>query len=116
MKIKLIALALVLAAAAACNTFIHGSGTTDQNQPTYLQVDNQGFQDMDVFAARFGQRVRLGLATGLHKTNFTISSGLVVGLTPLRFVADPIGGSRASVSQETTVAPGDTVVMTIPPA
>jgi len=40
---------------------------------------------------------------------------LVSGLTPLRFVADPIGGNRASVSQEITVAPGDTVVLMIPP-
>jgi hypothetical protein len=116
MRIKSIALALLLAGAAACNTFMHGSGTADQNQQTYLQVDNQGFQDMDVFAARFGQRARLGLATALHKTNFTIPSALISGLTPLRFVADPIGGSRPSVSQEITVAPGDTVVMTIPPA
>lgn len=115
MRIKSIALALLLAGGAACNTFMHGSGTGDQNQQTYLQVDNQGFQDMDVFAARFGQRARLGLATALHKTNFTIPSALISGLTPLRFVADPIGGSRASVSQEITVAPGDTVVMTIPP-
>jgi hypothetical protein len=116
MRIKSIAIALLLAGVAACNAFARGSGATDQNQPTFLQVDNQAFQDMDVFAARFGQRVRLGFATGLHKTNFTIPSGLVVGLTALRFIADPIGGSRASVSQEITVAPGDTVVMTIPPA
>jgi hypothetical protein len=40
---------------------------------------------------------------------------MVSGLTPLRFIADPIGGRRASVSQEITVSPGDTVVMTIPP-
>ena len=115
MKIKSIAFALILAGIAACNTFARGSGTTDQNQPTIVEVDNQGFQDMDVYAVRSGQRVRLGLATGIHRTNFTIPSSFVSGLTPLRFVADPIGGKRASVSQEITVAPGDTVVMTIPP-
>ena len=49
-----------------------------------------------------------------RKTNFTIPSTLLSGLTPMRFIADPIGGSRASVSQEITVAPGDTVLMTIP--
>jgi hypothetical protein len=27
-------------------------------------------------------------------------------LTPLRFIADPIGGTRPSVSEEITVAPG----------
>lgn len=114
MKINSIAVALFLAASAACNTFTHGGPAPDQGQPTILEVDNQAFQDMDVYAVMSGQRVRLGLATGVHKTNFTIPPSLVNGLTSLRFVADPIGGRRASVSQEITVAPGDTVVMTIP--
>ena len=115
MKITLLALALVLAGAAGCKTLSHGSGVADQNQTTVLQVDNQGFIDMDVFALRSSQRVRLGTAPGASKSSFTIPPSLVSGLTPLRFIADPIGGRRASVSQEITVAPGDTVVMTIPP-
>ena len=66
------------------------------------------------YAVRSSQRVRLGIATGNGKTNFNIPSILMSGLTALHFVADPIGGRRASVSQEITVAPGDTVVLTIP--
>jgi len=115
MKISTIAFALLLLGATACKTLSHGSGTSNQNQPTVLQVDNQGFLDMNVYAVRSGQRVRLGTATGNNKTNFTVPRSLVSGLTSLRFIADPIGGSRASVSQEITVAPGDTVVLTIPP-
>ena len=114
MKIQLIAFALFFATVTACNTFARGSATTDQNQPTVVEVDNQGFQDMDVYVVRSGQRLRLGLATGIHKTNFTIPPSVVNGLTTLHFIADPIGGRRASVSQEISVAPGDTVVMTIP--
>ena len=113
MKIKSLALALVLFG-AGCKTLSPGSGSTNQNQATVLQVDNQGFIDMDVFTLRSSQRVRLGTAPGASKSNFTIPPSLVSGLTPLRFIADPIGGKRASVSQEITVAPGDTVVMTIP--
>jgi hypothetical protein len=113
MKIKSLALALVLLG-AGCKTLSPGSGSTNQNQATVLQVDNQGFIDMDVFTLRSSQRVRLGTAPGASKSNFTIPPSLVSGLTPLRFIADPIGGRRASVSQEITVAPGDTVVMTIP--
>lgn len=115
MKIRSLALALVLLGAAGCKTLSRGSGTSDHNQPTVLQVDNQGFIDMDVFTLRSSQRVRLGTAPGAGKSTFTIPSTLINGLTPLRFIADPIGGRRASVSQEITVAPGDTVVMTIPP-
>lgn len=115
MKIQSIAFALLLLGAPACKTFSRGSGASNQNQVTVLQVDNQGFQDMDVFAVRSSQRVRLGTAPGNGKSNFNIPSSLVSGLTPLRFIADPIGGRRASVSEEITVAPGDTVVLTIPP-
>jgi hypothetical protein len=115
MKSKSIVAAIIIASVAACSTFSRGSGNADQNQPTVVEVDNQGFQDMDVYAVRSGQRWRLGVATGTSKTKLTIPRTIVSGLTPLRFVADPIGGRRASVSQEITVEPGDTVVMTIPP-
>jgi len=115
MKIRTIALSILLLGAAACKSLSHGSGDIDPAQPTVLQVDNQGFLDMNVYAARSSQRVRLGTAAGNSKTNFTIPPTLVSGLTPLRFLADPIGGRRASVSEEITVAPGDTVVLTIPP-
>jgi hypothetical protein len=117
MKIQTIAFSLLLLGAAACKTLSHGSGDSEQVQagPTILQVDNQGFLDMNVYAARNSQRVRLGTATGNNKTNFRIPASLVSGITPLHFVADPIGGRRASVSQEINVAPGDTVVLTIPP-
>jgi hypothetical protein len=114
MKSRSIAFALVLLGITACNAYSRGS-TIDQNQRTVLQVDNQGFLDMDVFAARSVERMRLGIAPGNSKTNFTIPHSLVSGLTTLHFIADPIGGRRASVSQEITVAPGDTVLLTIPP-
>lgn len=114
MKSRSIALALFFPSLLACTTMASGSGGADQNQPTVLQVENQGFPDMTVYAVRSGQRVRLGIATGLSKSKFTIPSSLLSGVTPLRFVADPIGGNRASVSQEITVSPGDTVMMTIP--
>ena len=116
MRTRLIGFTLLLAGLFACNALRRGTNATDLNGPTVVQVDNQGFLDMTVYAARSSQRVRLGIATGNTKTNFNIPSVLVSGLTPLRFVADPIGGRRASVSQEITVAPGDTVVLTIPPA
>ena len=115
MRIRSVALVLVFLGVTACNAFSRGSATSSQHAPTIVQVDNEGFLDMDVFAVRSGQRVRLGMATGNSKTNLTIAPALVGGLTTLRFIADPIGGSRASVSQDITVAPGDTVVLTIPP-
>lgn len=114
MKIRSTALTLFILAVAACNAF--GGSANDPNQPMVVQVDNQGFSDMTIFAVRNSQRVRLGIATGNSKTNFTIPRSVSGGLASLRFIADPIGSRRNSVSEEITVAPGDTVVLMIPPA
>ena len=115
MKTRFFLVAAALVSVAACNGFKRGSGSTTPNEPTTLQVDNQGFLDMAVYAVRSVERIRLGTATGNSKTNLRIPTGLVNGLTPLRFIADPIGATRASISEEITVSPGDTVVLTIPP-
>jgi hypothetical protein len=80
-----------------------------------VQVQNQGFSDMVVYAVNAGQRLRLGLATGHSTKTFTIPRYLVRSAGPLRFLADPIGGDRTPVSEELTVAPGETVTLTIPP-
>lgn len=114
MKMRIFALALFVVAAVACNGMFRGSGASNQ-VPTTIRVDNQDFPDMNVYAARSAERVRLGTAPGHTSTVFTIPPVLISGSTPLRFIADPIGGRRASVSEEITVSPGDSVVLTIPP-
>jgi len=80
-----------------------------------VQVQNQGFSDMVVYAINGGQRIRLGLATGNSTNTFTIPRHLIRGAGGIRFVADPVGGNRTPVSEEMTVNPGDVVTLTIPP-
>ena len=115
-KIQTITLSLLLVAAGACAGMGGGSGNPSPNEPTVVEVDNQGFSDMTIFAVRTSQRFRLGIATGNSKTRLTIPTSVYTGLSTLRFIADPIGGRRNSVSEEITIAPGDTVVLMIPPA
>jgi hypothetical protein len=115
MKARSISFALLLLCVAGCAALSRGSNSSDQSEPAVLEVDNRAFLDMDVFAARSAERVRLGTANGTSKTYFNIPTFLVSGVTSLRFIADPIGGTRASVSQQITVSPGDTVVLMIPP-
>jgi hypothetical protein len=115
MKIQTITLSFLLLAAGACAGRGGGSGNASPNEPTVVEVDNQGFVDMTIYAVRSSQRFRLGLATGNSKTRLTIPTSVSGGLATLRFIADPIGGRRNTVSQEITIAPGDTVVLTIPP-
>lgn len=84
------------------------------NQTTTVTVDNQSFSDMTIYASR-GQRIRLGTARGKAKTVLTIPSSLVTGTSTLQFIADPIGSSRTSVSEEIHVSEGDSIGVTIPP-
>jgi hypothetical protein len=81
-----------------------------------LQVQNQGFADMTIYVLRDNvQRVRIGLSTGNTTQLFKIPADLIAGAGTLRFIADPVGGRRAPVSDEITVRPGDTVTLIIPP-
>jgi hypothetical protein len=111
MNLKSIALGFSLLA-AACQT-IPTNRVPDE--ATTVRVDNRSFADMDVFAVRSGQRVRLGMASGNKNTVFQVPASLVSGVTQLRFVADPIGSSRASITEEVSVSPGDEVLLVIPP-
>ena len=98
---------------AACGGSKKGSAPVPQPR-TSIRIENQGFSDMTIYAIRSGQRVRLGNAPGNSTTTFTIPSNLIFGATPLRFLADPIGGNRSPVSEEITLLEGEEVVLRIP--
>jgi hypothetical protein len=105
---------LALVILAACG------GRSAENSPSpdrqaVLQVENRGFADMVIYAVSGGQRIRLGMATGNSTKSFPLPPYLVRTGGRLRFLADPIGGSRTPVSEEMTVQPGDIVTLTIPP-
>jgi hypothetical protein len=108
------ALVISLAFLSACG------GRSSDSEPSpessaMLQVENRGFADMVIYAVSGAQRFRLGLATGNSTKSFTIPNSLMRGAGPLRFLADPIGGTRSPISEEMVVQPGDVVSLTIPP-
>lgn len=116
MKPRLFALLVFAAFIAACYAAARqGSPVGAADEQTVLRVDNRAFLDMTIYAARSSQRVRLGTASGNSNTVFTIPRSLMSGTTALSFIADPIGSSRASISEEIVVTPGDSVVLLIPP-
>jgi hypothetical protein len=121
MKAATLALGLIcLGGATACtHTSTSGAGgAAAPEQVTTLKVDNQGSLDMDVYVVRapVGQRIRLGTATAASVTKMTIPSDVLLGAnTSLRFIADPIGGVRPSVSSSILVTKGDEVTLQIPP-
>jgi hypothetical protein len=107
---KLLAIVLV-AAVTACFPAVNRS-----NEPeTTLKVQNDSFADMNMYAIRGLQTVRLGTANGMKTTILRIPASLLAGPTSLRFQARPIAGSRQPVTEEITVEAGDEVMMIIPP-
>jgi hypothetical protein len=108
----------ILALSAALLTACAGRSRTAEpsaETPAVLEVENRGFSDMVVYAIAGSQRIRLGLATGNSTKSFTLPGTLVLTAGPLRFLADPIGGTRTPISEEMVVQPGDVVTLTIPP-
>ena len=107
-------LIVLLATGTACASRSPETGA-EPTDTAAVQVQNQGFSDMVVYAINGGQRIRLGLAGGNSTSTFTIPRHLIRGAGGIRFLADPVGGSRTPVSEEMTVNPGDVVTLTIPP-
>jgi hypothetical protein len=122
MRFKPVAFMLTLTclggAAACTRTSSTGAGgVATPAEITTLNVENQGFLDMDVYVTRspVGQRIRLGTATANSTTKMKIPADVLLGAsTSLRFIADPIGGTRRSVSSEILVNRGDEVTLQIP--
>ncbi|HET8623257.1 MAG TPA: hypothetical protein VFM14_06820 [Gemmatimonadales bacterium] len=73
-----------------------------------IQIENRNFYDMQIFAVRFGERQRLGLATGNRTTTFELPPQWTTGGT-VRFVASPVGSEEVAWSQEFSVRPGEVV-------
>lgn len=80
---------------------------------TRVEVENQKFLDVTIFVLRGSQRIRLGMVPALTTRSFVIPENLVVNVKALRFLADPVGSSQRSVSQEILVMPGETVELVI---
>ena len=115
-KMKAFRKALFLAACLIVPACASTGANTSREEAAVVVVDNRALLDHTIYILRGAQRIRLGVATGLQKTRMTIPSGIVLGATSLRFLADPIGGTRNPVSEEINVTPGDEIGLTIPPA
>jgi hypothetical protein len=110
-------LAAFVLALAGCGARTELDLPNGQERPTTLEVLNRATLDMSIYVLpeMGGQRTRLGSATALTTSHFTIPGRLLSGISTLRFEADPVGSSRVHYSDRITVTPGDTIVLQIPP-
>jgi hypothetical protein len=117
MRVAAVASALTLAAGLAACARSTAMSNTDATPTTVLRVENQSFNDMNIYVLPEGStRQRIGTAVGKSNVNFPLPRRVVPqGVRALRFIAAPIATPTGEVSQEILVTPGDTVVLIIPP-
>lgn len=112
-RLRSFALALALTLPAACSSAPEPeTSAAPVNARTIVQVQNRNFYDMQIFAVRFGERQRLGLATGSRTTTFELPPHWTSGAT-VQFVASPVGSDQVAWSQQFSVRPGDVVKLEI---
>jgi hypothetical protein len=90
-------LSIVGLATVAC---AGGRRPAQHRERTVVIVDNRGYSDMTIYVVSGTRRTRVGNAGGLTKTELTIPEYSIGNGGSISFVADPIGGNRASFSTE----------------
>ena len=95
--------------AAGCGSYTGGGagGEVVPDNAVVVQVRNENFLDMDVFAVNNGVATRLGTVTGNSGRNFVLPRAVTT--TGVSIVATPIGGEGRATSGSLMVAPGETV-------
>lgn len=78
-----------------------------------VEVENRRFNDMVIYVVDGSQRIRVGTATGNLTSKLRIPAHVVATGREVQFIADPIGGDRAGISEQIFVRPGQTVKLTI---
>ena len=104
---------IILATAGACISPGARMEGDDRRAATVV-VENGNFQDVNVYAVHGCQRIRLGTVTGNTTRTLNVPRTLVGSGVLVRFLADFIGSTRAPVSQELMIWPGDSVELLIP--
>jgi hypothetical protein len=77
--------------------------------PTRVQIDNQNFNQMDVYLMDAGTRVYLGSVNGLSKASLPIPRGASRSSFQVRLLADPIGASYTIGTPSLLVGPGQNI-------
>jgi hypothetical protein len=109
-----LAAALFLAALPACHHSSAPEADTPTPARTVLRVINRNFYDFTIYLVRYGDRVRLGMATGNSTRTFEFPSQFVQS-GAVRFEANPVGGQGPAFTEQLSVRPGDVVTVQIQP-
>jgi hypothetical protein len=109
--------ALAIAAATlmtACSTASYPTReAARRNAPTQVVVRNHNWMDMNVYAIRNSQRVRIGQVTSNATARLSIPRGMDLSSGAIQLEADPIGSNESFVSQPIALEQGTVLNWTI---
>ena len=114
-RISTVAL-LVLTLLPACSLLKKNgvAAATDPIEPAQITVHNRNVLDVNVYAYRGTERIRLGTITSGNSEVFTLDERIIINSPTIRFIADPIGSARRILIEELTVFPGDQIEIWVP--
>src|ERR1043166_8853214 len=106
--IGLFSVGALLTSGSACSRNNELGGDISPSEAITLQVRNNNFLDMDVYAVSQGLATRVGTVTGNSARTFVLSSSLS-SATDFRIVATPLRGNGRASTGSVNVAPGQTL-------
>jgi hypothetical protein len=86
------------------------ANTPAPSRQVTVQVQNDNFSDVDVYARSQAMTWRLGTVMGMEKATFTLPGSMVGPDVEVRLIFAPIAAWRYWVSPPVLVSPGDRVV------
>ena len=85
----------------------------DFNEPLIVQVHNDNYLDVVVYAMPDGQSVRLGDVTGSSSRELEIPRSVDPWSRALRLLVSPIGSPEAYLSETIVASPGDVIILRV---
>ncbi len=92
---------------------LFGFGARAPREATRVEVVNDHFADVTVYAMARGARIRLGEVTGKNRETFSLSQAQLPPGSTLRLLVDPLGSGRTFLSDEVFPGRGAVVVLNV---
>lgn len=113
-RYTLLAAVLAGSVASGCRTGDNGSVERRQiNRPVPVNIQNNNFLDIAVFATSSGSRIKLGQVTGKSSGTFRIHPRRLNMVAGLQIMVDPLGSAQTYLSPVVFPGGAETVVLTV---
>lgn len=105
----------IAATAGACSTSAAAPGDDifSPQRATTVEVTNNNWSDMRVYAVRLGMRYRIGTVPSMTTRRLDLPRSLAGVGRDVQLLVDPIGGSRSFTTGPMRVSSGEWIEFTI---